>query len=149
MDTLCSLAKAGSREQLLVALFLYVGAQPCVGAKKIGLMQTLLSAAASAGRLTCVNVLLELGACPNTADADGIVPLHIASFMGYDKTVSFLLMAGADVNAKDRNKWTPLHYAAQGGNAKTVRALLRSGASPKSLDKQGQSPRAVALKLMR
>lgn len=149
MDTLFSFAKAGSRKQLLVALFLYIGARPRDSAKANELMQTLLSVAASAGRLTCVKALLEIGACPNTADADGIAPLHIASFMGYDKTVNVLLAAGADVNAEDRNAWTPLHYAAQGNNAKTERALLKSGASPKSLDKQGLSPRAVALKLTR
>jgi ankyrin repeat protein len=48
---------------------------------------------------------------PNTANEDGLTPIHQCSIDNSDKILKLLIEYGGDVNAKDRDLWTPLHAA--------------------------------------
>jgi ankyrin repeat protein len=68
--------------------------------------------------------LLEHGADPNRAPADGRTPLHRAAAAGLLGNVSMLLEHGADPNPADAAGRTPLQEAAWFGHEDAVRALL-------------------------
>jgi ankyrin repeat protein len=48
---------------------------------------------------------------PNTANDDGLTPIHQCSIDNSEKLLRLLIEYGGDVNAKDRDLWTPLHAA--------------------------------------
>lgn len=48
---------------------------------------------------------------PNTANEDGLTPIHQCSIDNSEKLLKLLIEYGGDVNAKDRDLWTPLHAA--------------------------------------
>jgi ankyrin repeat protein len=87
-----------------------------------------------------VDVLLELGANPNTAGGNGWTALIMASGYGDAKTVRLLLENGADPTARTRDGRTPLN-AAVGGvgdidkftigscQVETVKVLLKANPS--------------------
>jgi ankyrin repeat protein len=89
--------------------------------------------AASNDNTEVVEVLIEAGGNPNTAQSDplpGGSALRIAAFSGYDDTVSILLNSGADVNGGDWQRWgSPIQAAAQEGNWDTVKELIDAGAN--------------------
>jgi ankyrin repeat protein len=59
-----------------------------------------------------VRSLLQSGKYnPNTANEDGLTPIHQCSIDNSDKLLKLLIEYGGDVNAKDRDLWTPLHAA--------------------------------------
>ena len=48
---------------------------------------------------------------PNTANEDGLTPIHQCSIDNSEKLLRLLIEYHGDVNAKDRDLWTPLHAA--------------------------------------
>jgi len=58
----------------------------------------------------------------------GLMPLHIASFVGLAEITSELILRGADVNAATSRGETPLHFAARCGRAEVTSLLLTAGA---------------------
>ena len=59
-----------------------------------------------------IDVLLELGANPNTPNKNGETPLHYASGGGFKvKDVKKLIDNGAKINILNKNGQTPLEYA--------------------------------------
>jgi ankyrin repeat protein len=48
---------------------------------------------------------------PNTANEDGLTPIHQCSIDNSDPILRLLIEYGGNVNAKDRDLWTPLHAA--------------------------------------
>ena len=59
-----------------------------------------------------VRLLLQSGKYnPNTANEDGLTPIHQCSIDNSDKLLRLLIEYSGDVNAKDRDLWTPLHAA--------------------------------------
>ena len=58
----------------------------------------------------------------------GLMPLHIASFVGLPEITSELILRGADVNAVTARGETPLHFAARSGRAAVTSLLLKAGA---------------------
>lgn len=94
------------------------------------------------GPVWLVQLLLHLGANPNTRSSDehypkGSTPL-VEAIKGslynsyYSETkVSLLLQNGADVEFTDGKGVTPLMAAVNGGNENIVRTLLDHGADPK------------------
>jgi truncated hemoglobin YjbI len=107
--------------------------------------RTLLHAAAGAGSLPIIEVLLASGADPSATDQGGHTPLYcVANECGAPSggdVVRALVQAGANVNANDGVKrCTPLHMAARRGYARVAEALLECGANIEARDSLGDTP---------
>ncbi len=107
--------------------------------------RTLMHAAAGAGNLPVVELLLSFGVDPNVRTAANHAPLYSAanecSTANGPAVVHALVQAGADVNAADGvQRCTPLHMAARRGNVQIAKALLECGADVKARDKRGDTP---------
>jgi truncated hemoglobin YjbI len=106
--------------------------------------RTLLHGAAAAGSLRMVELLLRLGAHPDTADAGGHTPLYSVANeckVGGADIVRALVEAGASVDACGGVKHcTALHMAARRGNVAIAGALLDCGADIEARDSLGDTP---------
>jgi len=107
--------------------------------------RTFLHTAAAAGSLALVELLLQLGADPNTLDGGSHTPLYSVanecSLPGAACVVRTLVQAGARVDANAGVKrCTPLHMAARRGNCEIAQALLDCGADPHARDSRGDTP---------
>lgn len=51
----------------------------------------------------------------NSANSNGITPLHLSAMRGLSKMLNLLIALGADVSSRDNNNWTALHHAAATG----------------------------------
>ena len=89
---------------------------------------TLLSYAAGAGQSETVFVLLDRGADPHSADANGWTALHFASSGGHTDVINLLVRSDADINARTTDGWTPLMYAVFGDDVDTAMNLISNGA---------------------
>jgi hemoglobin len=107
--------------------------------------RTLLHAAAAAGSLHMVELLLHIGATPDVTDAGGHTPLYCLAnecrTPGGGSVVRALVQAGATVDACDGVKHcTPLHMAARRGNVEIAAALLDCGADIEMQDSLRETP---------
>jgi hemoglobin len=107
--------------------------------------RTLLHDAAGAGNLAGVELLLSLGADPNTQDGGGHTPLYSVgnecAVAGGGMVVLALVRAGGAVDAHAGvKKCTPLHMAARRGNEEVARALLDCSANIEARDSVGDTP---------
>jgi len=104
-----------------------------------------LPAAAHAGKLAVVRLLLERGV---PADAAGFEPsgalqptaLLEAASEGHLDVARLLLERGAAVAAQDRYGQTALHHAARRGRGDVLALLLARGANVNVADQQGSTP---------
>ena len=113
--------------------------------------RTLLHEVAGQRNLPLVELLLHLGADPNTRDQWEHTPLYFvgnASHGAYGASVvRVLIQNGANVNAQERLKHcTALHMAARRGNVPVAEALLDCGADAEARDKLGDTPLHRAVK---
>lgn len=107
--------------------------------------RTLLHSAAGAGSLSTVELLLRLGAHPDTPDGGKHTPLYCVGneCAGAESAdvVRALVRAGAQVDAHDGiTGATALHMADRRGNAVVAKALLDCGADIHALDRRGDTP---------
>ena len=75
---------------------------------------TALHYAAANGHLSCVSMLLQLGANPSVGTGrrkDRITPLHLAASSGFDEIVALLVHAGAVVSRPDLSGFTAREHA--------------------------------------
>ena len=84
-------------------------------------------AAAFAGHLDAVKVLIDAGAAVDTKDQNGRTALHAAALGGDDAIAKALLAKGADLNAEDQAGSTALTYAAANGHDRFVQMLQTAG----------------------
>ena len=116
--------RKGLRSASLLALTLTVlaGATPDVAP---------VADAAQRSDANAVRALLQQGADPNAAQADGLTGLHWAALNDQLEIAQLLLYAGATVKPVTRvGGYTPLHLASRAGHDAIVRALLEAGAEP-------------------
>jgi ankyrin repeat protein len=116
---------------------------------------TALHYAACHSRLKAVRMLLERGADVNPRNAQGEVPLHLATIpyiTGRDSDLDImqlLLDSGADANARDNAGSTPLHHSSYKnpfqGTVEGSHLLLKHGAHIYSKDDEGRTPLQLAL----
>lgn len=107
--------------------------------------RTLLHDAAAAGNLAVVELLLSLGADPNSQDGGEHTPLYSVGNECLRKSgpmvVFALVRAGSAVDAHGGVKHcTPLHMAARRDNEEVVQALLDCGANIEARDSVGDTP---------
>jgi ankyrin repeat protein len=112
-----------------------------------------LHAAAGAGCVAGVKLLLGAGANPDVFPRNRISPLHFAAGASpatadIVSVVQTLLAAGADPNSCSTNGYTPMHWfmyhqplaAVEEG----IRLLVDAGADPNKATKYGESPLSLA-----
>jgi ankyrin repeat protein len=126
--------KTGLRRASITALSLLIlaGATPdesrVVDASRVADASPVADAA-QAGDFDAVRTLLQGGADPNAAQADGLTALHWAALNDEVPIAQVLLYAGATVSPVTRvGGYTPLHLASQNGHGQMVLALLEGGA---------------------
>ncbi len=125
---------AGNGHEKLVERLLGAGAEADGGSAKI----TALTQGLRAGSYATVKLLLDAGADPNRAAADGRKPLMLASRVGLDESVRTLLDKGADVNGRNKQDGsTALMWAANNGHKRLVDLLIERGADPSLTAKDG------------
>jgi ankyrin repeat protein len=81
----------------------------------------------------CIRSLIGNGAegirtDPNKKDDYGAIPLHYASWHGYNDCVNILINFGSDVNSRNNCGWTPLFKAVRRGHVDTIMILIDNGA---------------------
>ncbi|CEM03616.1 unnamed protein product [Vitrella brassicaformis CCMP3155] len=98
--------------------------------------------ACSTERLACLDLLLEHGgsAFLDTPDAEGMAPLHHATFKANVKTCFTLIRGYAKIEMRDPKGRTPLHFAAELGELDVAATLLEHGAKLDLTDNGGRTP---------
>lgn len=86
-----------------------------------GFGQSAIHGSASAGRGSCMKILLELGANPTASDTRGDSPLHLAARNAHSEACQVLVNhitntcgsagSAAALTAKDKDGWSPLYRA--------------------------------------
>ena len=93
-----------------------------------------------------VRRLLDDGADPNQANADGFTNLMIAAVAGYTQIVKALLDGGANPNQATADGSTALMIAALAGHSQIAKALLDGGANPNQARTDGFTALMAAAK---
>ncbi|MBK6982962.1 MAG: ankyrin repeat domain-containing protein [Betaproteobacteria bacterium] len=138
------LAASSAGDLAAAALLLRRGAQ--INSRFGGEGQTALHRAAAQNEVQMVKFLLDHGADPNVADADGNTPLLVTAYKGHLEVALLLIAAKADLDvAESRYGITPLMEAARKGHVELVGMLLAAGANRASTTKDGRTARELAL----
>ena len=89
------------------------------------------------GSIAEVRRLLDDGADPNHADADGFTALIYAAIRGHTQIAKALLDSGANPNQTNAYDRTALIHAALAGHSQTAKVLLDGGANPNHVSAEG------------
>jgi ankyrin repeat protein/mono/diheme cytochrome c family protein len=119
------------------ALLLARGAE--VNAKQIEGRTPLFLAASMGANHQTVKLLIEHGADPSLATANGQTPLMAAAARGNVELIGLLLDRKVDVNAQNGAGETALMFAASSGNTAAVKLLLDRGADAKRRSKRTET----------
>lgn len=84
---------------------------------------TPLHLAAYYSRIDAANMLLKLGADPNSRDINGMTPLHIAVLRKQHAIIELLVAANADPFVLDKSGNTPAAFC-RSGDPKIISALV-------------------------
>ncbi len=116
---------------------LEAGANP--NGRVFPLDQDLLNYAVGLSLSDFVELLLQFGADPNSANSIAGSPLGLAAGHGDAKSVQLLLAKGAKVNSQDADGWTPLMFGCGGEHpsAEVCMLLIKQGADVNARDKGG------------
>ncbi|MBN1320008.1 MAG: ankyrin repeat domain-containing protein [Thermoleophilia bacterium] len=105
---------------------------------------TPLMAAAHAGALEPLRLLLAAGAPVDVQDSHGYTALMLACNAGHDVCARLLLGAGADIQARDHEGFTAIMFAAKNGHNNAVRLLMERGVDPSATTDTGLSAISLA-----
>jgi ankyrin repeat protein len=124
-------------DEAKVRLLLTRGA--AINAKQVEGRTPLYIAASMGQGASLVKLLLNDGANPSLATANGMTPLMAASVRGDVETMKLLVDKNADVNTKNGAGETALMFAATNGSSAAVRFLIDHGADAKAKSKRGET----------
>lgn len=96
--------------------------------------------AGQSGNGELVQILLDAGSDPNTADSFSLRPLHFAARAGMLDTVTKLIEGGAELDYQDKFGFTALHEAILSNSKDCVAYLLDKGADTTIKLKEGFKP---------
>ena len=99
-----------------------------------------MHAAAGAGHLGIIELLIRKGADPNLADNKYYTPLHWACIAQSKKVAELLLAGNADVNANNGYFYTPLHFASVSGKGEIIELLISNCADINAKTFYGSTP---------
>ena len=91
---------------------------------------------------TIIDILLEAGANPNTAENEEIGsnnPMHVAAERNLTKVMDKLIDLGGDITSSNIRGYTTLHVAAINGKTNMVKLLVARGVDVNVRDKFGYS----------
>ncbi|MFY7842731.1 MAG: ankyrin repeat domain-containing protein [Rhabdochlamydiaceae bacterium] len=107
------------------------------------------------GHISVAKHLLEKGCDPSLTNDEGISPLMLSAFLGYEDLVGLLInhsLVKADIDAVDESGRTPLFFACLKSKKKTpesqqriVDLLLDRGSDPLFKNEEGISPLTIAI----
>lgn len=107
---------------------------------------TAVIAAAGAGAVDTLELLLANGGDVNSTDGAGGAPLLAAAgYSGSTEVCAMLIASGADVNVKGGMGLTPLHVAASCGRKDVAELLVAKGADVNAKDEQGSTALSLAV----
>jgi len=151
--SLVTLSPATNRAILFVlfAEFLFAFGLTAIAAPHEEAQVTPLLAAAIAGDIPTMKVLIDSGANANETNINGNTPLHYAlrrTFMGRRQgrvaVVAFLVNHGAQVNSRTKTGITPLMDASNTGDTEALKYLVEHGAQINFADKDGRTSLSLA-----
>jgi ankyrin repeat protein len=91
-------------------------------------------------RFSISRMLIERNAEVNTADYQGLTPLHEACKQGDQDLTKLLLQHHSKVDMEDDAGETPLHKACAQGSTEVITALLEAQASVNKINSEGNTP---------
>jgi ankyrin repeat protein len=111
--------------------------------------RTLLTSAATEGKVAMMDVLLKAGADPNSQDESGMTALRHVAWTGKNQVAvaKRLIAAKANVNLAADDDWTPLIQAMYGETAEAVplgTVLLAAGADASVVNNENNTALTVA-----
>jgi ankyrin repeat protein len=92
-----------------------------------------LFAAAARGEARQITTLIAAGARPDSRDAHGRTPLHVAAFGRHAEAMRALVAGGADPNALENDRYDIVTIAAVADDVPTLRVALALGASARNV----------------
>jgi ankyrin repeat protein len=110
-----------------------------------GFDETPMHAAARAGHINILSLLLEHGVDVDVRNRNGETPLLKASWFGKREAGWYLIDRGADINAPDWRNFTPVFVAFK-GHVQSARMLLERGAVIDIRNQYGETPLHQALR---
>lgn len=138
LDLAARIPDRKTREQIVLLLLRQ-------GAKTPQVPVPTLSSAALRGETDLAAMLLQLGAKPDTPDAQGRTPLQAACLKGNVAIVRLLLQYKANPNLPDKSGTWPLHDAALAGEPEVIRLLAAAGANVRAVSREsGESALHIA-----
>ncbi|XP_059167280.1 transient receptor potential cation channel subfamily A member 1-like [Physella acuta] len=106
--------------------------------------QTVFHHAARQKDIRLIDQLIYRGCCPETQDALGSTPLHVAAKYGSYETVKRLAGVVSDINVQNYDSKSAFFCACEIGNRETISALISCGANVKDADIQFRDTMIVA-----
>lgn len=109
--------------------------------------ESLVSFAASWGRVECLRLLLDHGANPNGMGVWAQTPAHFAARSALDpeaRCIRLLAERGAALDLNDNQGESPLHWAARFGDERSIKLLVGQGARVNAQSADGMTPAMLA-----
>ncbi|KAM6954028.1 ankyrin repeat and SOCS box protein 2-like [Aplochiton taeniatus] len=135
-----------SQEECLKVL---LSAQPGMINSRTGTGQSALMIAVMRNSASCVSLLLDKGADPDSANKDRETPLYKACEKENAGMVAMLLNHGATVNKHGIQGWTALHEAASRNHVEICEMLVKAGAKIGAANIYGITPLFTAAQIGR